>query len=113
MGQVEILIAGLLVAVAALSALVRVLSIPYPIVLVIGGALVGLVPALPTVQLDPDVVLLVVLPRPDHGTSPHAGRPVGGVWLGGPGVAGDAVWRVLRVGALASAGVSWRCETWR
>src|SRR6266542_167968 len=39
MGQAELLIAGLLVAVAGLSALARRLSIPYPIVLVIGGAL--------------------------------------------------------------------------
>jgi monovalent cation/hydrogen antiporter len=62
MSQAQVLIAGLLVAVAALSALARVLSIPYPIVLVIGGAVVGLIPVLPTVQLDPDVVLVVFLP---------------------------------------------------
>src|SRR4051812_2497610 len=62
MGQAEILIAGLLVAVAGLSALARRLSIPYPIVLVIGGALFGFVPGLPEVNLDPDVVLVVFLP---------------------------------------------------
>src|SRR3954452_20952964 len=62
MGQAEILIAGLLVAVAGLSALARRLSIPYPIVLVIGGALFGFVPGLPQVNLDPDVVLVVFLP---------------------------------------------------
>jgi hypothetical protein len=39
MGQAELLIAGLLVAVAGLSALARYLSVPYPIVLVVGGAL--------------------------------------------------------------------------
>ena len=38
MGQAELLIAGLLVAVAGLSALARSLSVPYPIVLVVGGA---------------------------------------------------------------------------
>src|SRR5919201_1395470 len=62
MGQAEILIAGLLVAVAGLSALARRLSIPYPIVLVIGGALFGFVPGLPEVKLDPKVVLVVFLP---------------------------------------------------
>jgi monovalent cation/hydrogen antiporter len=62
MGQAELLIAGLLVAVAGLSALARRLSIPYPIVLVIGGALFGFVPGLPEVNLDPDVVLVVFLP---------------------------------------------------
>jgi monovalent cation/hydrogen antiporter len=62
MGQAELLIAGLLVAVAGLSALARRLSIPYPIVLVIGGAAVGFVPGLPEVKLDPEVVLVVFLP---------------------------------------------------
>jgi CPA1 family monovalent cation:H+ antiporter len=62
MGQAEILIAGLLVAVAGLSELARRLSLPYPIVLVIGGALFGFVPGIPTVTLNPDVVLVVFLP---------------------------------------------------
>jgi monovalent cation/hydrogen antiporter len=61
-GQAEFLIAALLVAVAGLSALARRLGIPYPIVLVIGGAVVGFVPGLPEVNLDPDVVLVVFLP---------------------------------------------------
>jgi Na+/H+ antiporter len=62
MGQAEFLIAGLLVAVAGLSALARYLSLPYPMVLVVGGALFGFVPGLPTVKLNPDVVLVVFLP---------------------------------------------------
>jgi monovalent cation/hydrogen antiporter len=62
MGQAEILIAGLLVAVVALGALARRLSIPYPIVLVIGGTAVGFVPGLPVIKLDPQVVLVIFLP---------------------------------------------------
>jgi Na+/H+ antiporter len=62
MGEAELLIVGLLVAVAGLSALARWLSIPYPIVLVVGGALVGFVPGLPEVRLDPEVVLVIFLP---------------------------------------------------
>ncbi|HKN95166.1 MAG TPA: Na+/H+ antiporter, partial [Thermoleophilaceae bacterium] len=62
MGQAELLIAGLLVAVAGLSAFARYLSIPYPIVLVIGGALFGLIPGVPEVKLNPDVVLVIFLP---------------------------------------------------
>jgi len=61
-GEAEVLIAGLLVAVAGLSVLARYLAIPYPIVLVVGGALFGFIPGLPTVHLDPDVVLVVFLP---------------------------------------------------
>src|ERR671939_765426 len=69
MGQAELLIAGLLVAVAGLSALARRLAVPYPIVLVVGGALVGFVPGLPEVKLDPDVVLVVFLPPLLYGAS--------------------------------------------
>src|SRR5919202_3272920 len=69
MGQAELLIAGLLVAVAGLSALARHLSVPYPIVLVVGGALLGFVPGLPEVELDPEVVLVVFLPPLLYGSS--------------------------------------------
>src|ERR687885_2694244 len=69
MGQAELLIAGLLVAVAGLSALARYLSVPYPIVLVLGGALLGFVPGLPQVRLDPEVVLVVFLPPLLYGSS--------------------------------------------
>jgi monovalent cation/hydrogen antiporter len=62
MGQAELLIAGVLVGVALLSALARLINIPYPIVLVIGGALFGLIPGVPEVKLNPDVVLVVFLP---------------------------------------------------
>ncbi|MGH3748152.1 MAG: cation:proton antiporter, partial [Micromonosporaceae bacterium] len=56
------LVAGLLVTVAGLSMLARLLSVPYPIVLVVGGALLGFVPGLPHVSLDPEIVLVVFLP---------------------------------------------------
>src|SRR3954453_1334479 len=62
MNQAELLIVGLLVGGAGLSALARWLSIPYPIVLVVGGALFGFVPGVPEVHLDPDVVLVIFLP---------------------------------------------------
>jgi monovalent cation/hydrogen antiporter len=62
MSEAEILLVGLLVAVAGLSALARLLSVPYPIMLVLGGAAVGFVPGLPHVRLDPEVVLVVFLP---------------------------------------------------
>jgi Na+/H+ antiporter len=60
--QAELLIGGLLVAVAGLGALARWLSIPYPIILVVGGAIFGFIPGVPTVKLDPNVVLVVFLP---------------------------------------------------
>lgn len=56
------LILGLLVGVAVLSALARQIHVPPAIVLVIGGALFGLIPGLPPVHLDPDLVFLFFLP---------------------------------------------------
>lgn len=53
---------GLLVAVAGLGWLARKLQIAYPILLVIGGAVLGFIPGLPHVRLDPDLVFQVFLP---------------------------------------------------
>lgn len=62
MGDVELIIVALLVSVAALAAVARVLDLPYPIVLVVAGALIGLVPGLPEAELDPELVLVIFLP---------------------------------------------------
>ena len=62
MDQAEIVLVSLLVAVVGLSAVARALNIPYPIVLVLGGVVLGLVPGLPDVRLDPKLVLLIFLP---------------------------------------------------
>jgi CPA1 family monovalent cation:H+ antiporter len=61
-GNAELLIGGLLVAVAGLGGLARWLSVPYPIVLVVGGALFGFIPGVPVVNLNPSIVLVVFLP---------------------------------------------------
>src|SRR5947209_2038619 len=69
MGQAELLIAGLLVAISGLAALARVLGVPYPIVLVVGGALLGFIPGMPTISLDPNIVLVVFLPLLVYGAA--------------------------------------------
>src|SRR5215207_1081340 len=61
MGQIEIVI-GLLVVVAVLATLAARLRVPYPILLVLGGSLLGFVPGLPQVKLDPELVFLLFLP---------------------------------------------------
>ncbi len=62
MGDLQIVIAALFVSAAGLNAVANWLRVPYPIPLVIGGLLLGLVPGIPEIQLDPDLVLLVFLP---------------------------------------------------
>jgi Na+/H+ antiporter len=48
--------------VAALATLAGRLGIPYPILLVLGGLVLGFVPGLPRVELHPEVVFLLFLP---------------------------------------------------
>jgi CPA1 family monovalent cation:H+ antiporter len=48
--------------VAALATLANRIGVPYPILLVLGGLVLGFVPGLPRVELEPDVVFLLFLP---------------------------------------------------
>ncbi|MBV8601908.1 MAG: Na+/H+ antiporter [Candidatus Eremiobacteraeota bacterium] len=56
------LIFGFLVATAVLAVLSKRLGVAYPIVFVVAGSLLGFVPNLPAIQLDPDLIFLIVLP---------------------------------------------------
>jgi CPA1 family monovalent cation:H+ antiporter len=62
MHEVELLLLGLMVAGAGLSVLARPLGVPYPILLVLGGLVLGFVPGVPAVELPPDLVLVLFLP---------------------------------------------------
>src|SRR3989475_10538085 len=53
---------ALLVGVASRALVARRLDTPAPAVLVVGGLLVALVPGLPAVQFDPQLVFLVFIP---------------------------------------------------
>lgn len=52
----------LLTAIVALALLAKRLGIPYPIVLVVGGLVLALIPGMPTFELRPDLVFLLFLP---------------------------------------------------
>jgi CPA1 family monovalent cation:H+ antiporter len=60
-GAIE-LVFLLLVFATALAIAARRIGIPYPILLVLGGLLIGFIPGLPHVQLPPDLVFLLFLP---------------------------------------------------
>jgi Na+/H+ antiporter len=60
--QDALVLLGLLAAVAALLSLAPVLQLPYPILLVVGGLGLGFVPGIPHLTLDPDIVLVAILP---------------------------------------------------
>jgi Na+/H+ antiporter len=60
--QEELELLALLVAVGALLALAPTVRLPLPILLVLGGVVLGFIPGLPHVALPPEVVLVAVLP---------------------------------------------------
>src|ERR687895_1950029 len=53
---------AMLVAVAALVTVARILRVPAPIVLVLGGLLLALFPGVPRIELAPELVFLLFLP---------------------------------------------------
>ncbi|QES89881.1 Na+/H+ antiporter [Rhizosphaericola mali] len=57
-----LLILGLLFAVMLLVMLAKKLKIAYPIFLVIAGILTSLIPGVPDVHIEPDVIFLIFLP---------------------------------------------------
>jgi Na+/H+ antiporter len=60
--EIEPLLLALIVAVAGLSVLARLVRVPYPILLVLGGLLLGFVPGMPGIELPPELVLVAFLP---------------------------------------------------
>jgi monovalent cation/hydrogen antiporter len=56
------LLFGLLVAIVVLATLASQLRLPYAVLLVLGGLLLGFIPGLPSVALDPEIVLVLFLP---------------------------------------------------
>jgi len=59
---VELVLISLLLAVSVLAAASRAINVPYPIVLVLGGLVMGFVPGIPEVELEPEMVLVIFLP---------------------------------------------------
>jgi len=60
--HLELIIFGLLVGVAAFAVLARVVGVPYPILLVVGGIALGFLPGIPDVEFPPELVLTIFLP---------------------------------------------------
>ncbi|MFL5844405.1 MAG: Na+/H+ antiporter [Solirubrobacteraceae bacterium] len=107
-----LLLAGLLVAVAAMLIAAPGLRVPYPILLVLGGLGLGFIPGLPEVRINPDVILVGLLPPLLYGSAFFT--PVGDMlanrrtigWLS----IGLVLTTTLAVAAIAHAvvdGLSW------
>ena len=62
MRESELLLLVLMVAVGGLSVLAGTVRVPYPILLVLGGLVLGFLPGVPRAELPPDLVLVLFLP---------------------------------------------------
>jgi Na+/H+ antiporter len=60
---------ALILAVAAMLAIAPTLHIPYPILLVLGGLLIGIAPGMPEFELNPELVFFGVLPPLLYGSA--------------------------------------------
>jgi monovalent cation/hydrogen antiporter len=61
-GKIELVFLLLLLFIIVFGIIARRLGTPYPIIMVLGGLLLGFVPGIPDFELNPDLVFLVVLP---------------------------------------------------
>src|ERR671931_312908 len=62
MAEPELLLLLLMLAVGGLGVLAGAVRVPYPILLVLGGLVLGFVPGVPRAELPPDLVLVLFLP---------------------------------------------------
>lgn len=60
--QDSLILVGVIAAAVALLATAETLRVPYPILLVLGGLALALIPGMPTITLDPRLVLVAILP---------------------------------------------------
>jgi monovalent cation/hydrogen antiporter len=61
-GTVETVFLLLLSFVVLFGIFARKLGTPYPIVMVIGGLILGFIPMIPDISLNPDLIFLIILP---------------------------------------------------
>ena len=110
MPNVELII-ELVVAATVLVGLARKLDLAYPVVLVLGGLALGLVPGLPSPRLRPDLVFLIFLPPLVYSAALQSStqelranaRPIGMLAIG----LVLATMLIVAVVAHAAAGLAW------
>jgi hypothetical protein len=69
------LVLGLFVVAVTLAYVARRIGVAYPILLVLGGLVLGFVPGVPSIILDPNVIFLRILVSPAPSSRPQGSRP--------------------------------------
>jgi len=101
---VQLVVVLLLVFVVVFGALARRLETSYPIVLLIAGLALSLVPGIPRVNLDPDFVFFVFLPPLLYAVFRFSERSLG-EWLGKGFDADTAMLELINSGRFADSPV--------
>jgi len=109
----QLILLLLLLFVTVFAALARKLQTPYPIVLVIAGLLLGLVPGMPRISLNPEIFFLVVLPPLLYSASwVTSWRDLSNNWVSigmlAIGLVGFTVLGVAQAGPWLFRGFDWR-----
>jgi monovalent cation/hydrogen antiporter len=109
----ELILLLLLLFVVVFAAVAQKLRTPYPIVLVVAGLLLGFVPGIPKIELDPDIIFLVVLPPLLYSAAwvtswRDLSRNLVSVVMLAVGLVGFTVAAVTQVGPWLFAGFDWR-----
>ena len=60
--EIAVLLVAVLALVGALVTIARKIRVPYPVLLLVGGLVLGLMPGIPRIELEPEIVFLVILP---------------------------------------------------
>ncbi len=112
-GYLELVLLALLTAVAGLALVAKRLRVAYPIMLVLGGLLVSLIPGMPSVSMNPEVVFLVILPPLVFSAAFHTSwrdfrKNLPGIVMLAFGLVGFTIFGVAGTMLLLIPGFSWK-----
>ena len=111
-GYLELVLLALLAAVAGLALIAKHLRVAYPIMLVLGGLLLSLVPRIPRVSMNPEIVFLVILPPLVFSASFHTSwrdfrKNLPGIVMLAFGLVGFTIFGVAGIMLLLIPGFGW------
>jgi Na+/H+ antiporter len=111
--EAQLLLLFLLLCIAVFAALARKVGTPYPIVLVMAGLVIGFIPGIPAVRLNPDLIFLVVLPPLLYSAAwitswRDLSRNLVSIVMLAFGLVGFTVWAVAGAGPWLFRGFDWR-----
>lgn len=104
--SVPVLVFWTLLALTVFAIVSRVVRKPYPIVMLVGGGLIALIPSLPPIVFPPDLVFLVMLPLLLFGGGWTTD------WRQFKQYLGPILWLALGVVVVTTVAIAWLAHAW-